>query len=133
MSQDVFIFYGTLAENIALGEASVDRERVAQVLDMVCLKEWAATLPQGIDTNMSEEGKKLSGGQRQRIGIARAIYKRVNVLLLDEATSALDNETESEINSMLLQLRKNLGNLTILSIAHRESSLKFCDRVVEIG
>lgn len=133
VSQDVFIFYGTLAENIALGEASVDRERVAQVLDMVCLKEWTATLPQGIDTNMSEEGKKLSGGQRQRIGIARAIYKRVNVLLLDEATSALDNETESEINSMLLQLRKNLGNLTILSIAHRESSLKFCDRVVEIG
>lgn len=132
VSQDVFIFYGTLAENIALGETEIDRKRIEEVLDKVCLREWVESLPEGIDTNMSEEGKRLSGGQRQRIGIARAIYRRVNVLLLDEATSALDNGTELEINNMLLQLRKSCGDLTILSIAHRESSLKFCDRVVEI-
>ncbi|MBR5857058.1 MAG: ABC transporter ATP-binding protein [Bacteroidales bacterium] len=133
VSQDVFIFQGTLAENIALGENEIDRNRVEEVLEMVCLKEWREGLAAGIDTEMSEEGKNLSGGQRQRIAIARAIYKEVDVLLLDEATSALDNATELEINRMLLQLRANYTNLTILSIAHRESSLAMCDRVVRIG
>ncbi len=133
VSQDVFIFNGTVAENIALGESDIDRERVEQVMEMVCLKEWRDGLAAGIDTVMSEEGKNLSGGQRQRIAIARAIYKKVDVLLLDEATSALDNATEMEINKMLLQLRKIYSNLTILSIAHRESSLAMCDRVVRIG
>jgi ABC-type multidrug transport system fused ATPase/permease subunit len=133
VSQDVFIFNGTVAENIALGESDIDRARVEQVIEMVCLKEWRDGLAAGIDTMMSEEGKNLSGGQRQRIAIARAIYKKVDVLLLDEATSALDNATEMEINKMLLQLRKIYSNLTILSIAHRESSLAMCDRVVRIG
>ena len=133
VSQDVFIFNGTVAENIALGESDIDRARVEQVIEMVCLKEWRDGLAAGIDTVMSEEGKNLSGGQRQRIAIARAIYKKVDVLLLDEATSALDNATEMEINKMLLQLRKIYSNLTILSIAHRESSLAMCDRVVRIG
>ena len=99
---------------------------------MVSLDEWLGGLPDGIDTVMSEEGKKLSGGQRQRIGIARALYRKVDVLLLDEATSALDNATEQEINGMLHSLRKNYNNLTILSIAHRDSSLSMCDRVVTI-
>ena len=133
VSQDVFIFNGTLAENIALGESEFDRNRVEQVLEMVCLKEWRDGLAEGIDTMMSEEGKNLSGGQRQRIAIARAIYKKVDVLLLDEATSALDNATELEINKMLLHLRSLYSNLTILSIAHRESSLAMCDRVIKIG
>ena len=133
VSQDVFIFNGTIAENIALGESEIDRARVEQVIEMVSLKEWRDTLADGIDTPMSEEGKNLSGGQRQRLAIARAIYKKVDVLLLDEATSALDNATEMEINKMLLNLRTIYTNLTILSIAHRESSLAMCSRVVRIG
>lgn len=132
VSQDVFVFHGTLAENIALGEESIDRKRVEQLIKMVSLDEWLGGLPDGIDTVMSEEGRKLSGGQRQRIGIARALYRKVDVLLLDEATSALDNATEQEINGMLHSLRKNYNNLTILSIAHRDSSLSMCDRVVTI-
>ncbi len=130
--QDVFIFNGTLAENIALGEERVDRERVEEIIGMVSLKEWRDTLADGIDTVMSEEGKKLSGGQRQRIGIARALYRKVDLLLLDEATSALDNATELEINRMLVKLREQCKGLTILTIAHRESSLLMCDRVVTI-
>ena len=132
VSQDVFVFHGTLAENIALGEESIDRKRVEQLIKMVSLDEWLGGLQDGIDTVMSEEGRKLSGGQRQRIGMARALYRKVDVLLLDEATSALDNATEQEINGMLHSLRKNYNNLTILSIAHRDSSLSMCDRVVTI-
>ena len=75
---------------------------------------------------------EFSGGQRQRIGIARALYKRVEVLLLDEATSALDNVTEKEINETLCQLKEKYKGLTILSIAHRESSLTYCERIITI-
>ena len=115
-----------------MGEERVDRERVEEIIGMVSLKEWRDTLADGIDTVMSEEGKKLSGGQRQRIGIARALYRKVDLLLLDEATSALDNATELEINRMLVKLREQCKGLTILTIAHRESSLLMCDRVVTI-
>ena len=96
------------------------------------LNEWAASLPEGTATVLSEAGSKLSGGQKQRIGIARALYKNASVLLLDEATSALDNETEKEINRTLQQLKENGEGLTILSIAHRESSLSFCERIITI-
>ena len=82
--------------------------------------------------SQAEAGGKMSGGQKQRIGIARALYKKVSVLLLDEATSALDNATEKEINTILQQLKDNHERLTILSIAHRESSLSFCDRIITI-
>ena len=81
---------------------------------------------------MSEAGAKLSGGQRQRIGIARALYKGAELLLLDEATSALDDATEKEINKTLDELRRTVAELTVLSIAHRESSLSYCDRIISI-
>ena len=74
----------------------------------------------------------MSGGQKQRIGIARALYKGATVLLLDEATSALDNATEKEINMMLMDLRESCPGLTILSIAHRESSLAYCSRIINL-
>ena len=96
------------------------------------LSKWVNSLPQGVDTLLSEAGCSLSGGQKQRVGIARALYKNASVLLLDEATSALDNETEKEINGTLKQLRECQEGLTILSIAHRESSLGFCDRIIEL-
>lgn len=131
--QEVFIFNGTLAQNIALGYADIDMERVEETLNMVSLAEWvSAELPDGLQSNLGEGGSKLSGGQKQRIGIARALYKGASVLLLDEATSALDNNTEREINLMLEDLRKKNNGLTILSIAHRESTLAYCSRIINL-
>ena len=130
--QEVFILNGTLAENIALGCEQVDYQLLEDILEKVSLGKWMKSLPNGTDTVLSEAGSQLSGGQKQRIGIARALYKKASVLLLDEATSALDNETEKEINKTLQQLKENGEVLTILSIAHRESSLNFCDRIITI-
>ena len=130
--QDVFIFDGTLAENIALGYKQVDRDKVEKTLAMVSLGSWVNSLPEGMDSVLGEAGSKLSGGQRQRIGIARALYKEADVLFLDEATSSLDNQTEMEINETLMQLRGSCSGLTIFSIAHRESSLKYCDRIITL-
>jgi ABC-type multidrug transport system fused ATPase/permease subunit len=130
--QEVFIFNGTLAENIALGCERIDYRQIDEILEKVSLGKWVKSLPDGVNTRLSEAGGKLSGGQKQRIGIARALYRKVAVLLLDEATSALDNVTEKEINRTLQQLKENNEGLTILSIAHRESSLSFCDRIITI-
>lgn len=130
--QEVFIFNGTLAENIALGCERIDYSQIDEILEKVSLDSWVKSLPDGVETRLSEAGGKLSGGQKQRIGIARALYRNVSVLLLDEATSALDNVTEKEINTTLQQLKQNNEGLTILSIAHRESSLSFCDRIITI-
>ena len=130
--QEVFIFQGSLAENIALGIQEIDTDRVLQVLQQVCLDTWLTTLPDGVDTSLGEAGSRLSGGQKQRIGIARALYKQPEVLLLDEATSALDNVTEKEINETLSRLKLDYPGLTVLSIAHRESSLAYCDRIITI-
>ncbi|MGK4077191.1 ATP-binding cassette domain-containing protein, partial [Bacteroides uniformis] len=104
-----------------------------ELLGQVCLGRWAEALPDGMDTLLGEAGGRLSGGQRQRIGIARALYKQAEVLLLDEATSALDNVTEREVNETLCQLKERYKGLTILSIAHRESSLAYCKRIITIG
>lgn len=131
--QEVFIFNGSLAENIALGCDEIDYERIEAILEKLSLGRLVKGLPEGLDTVLSEAGSKLSGGEKQRVGIARALYKNASVLLLDEATSALDNETEKEINVILQQLKDSGEGLTILSIAHRESSLGFCDRIIRIG
>ena len=131
--QEVFIFNGSLAENIALGCDEIDYERIDAILEKLSLGRLVKGLPEGLDTVLSEAGSKLSGGEKQRIGIARALYKNASVLLLDEATSALDNETEKEINGILQLLKDSGEGLTILSIAHRESSLGFCDRIIRIG
>lgn len=130
--QEVFIFNGSIAENIALGYKDIDEEKVNKVLEMVSLGDWAAALENGIQSHLGEGGGKLSGGQKQRIGIARALYKGASVLLLDEATSSLDNNTEREINEMLQELKKEIPDLTILSIAHRESTLTYCNRIINL-
>lgn len=130
--QEIFIIEGTLADNIALGQSQADRAKVMQVLEQVQLKEWADGLPQGLDTPLGEYGSRLSGGQKQRIGIARALYKDAEVLFFDEATSALDNKTEQEINHALEMLSLKHRELTLVVIAHRESSLAFCDRIFEL-
>ena len=130
--QDVFIFNGTIAENIALGYKDIDFQKVNKVLEMVSLADWTDSLPEGVQSTLGEGGGKLSGGQKQRIGIARALYKGASVLLLDEATSSLDNNTEREINEMLQELKKEIPDLTILSIAHRESTLTYCNRIINL-
>ena len=130
--QEIFIIEGTLANNIALGQSQVDLTKVMQVLEQVQLKEWADELPQGLDTPLGEYGSRLSGGQKQRIGIARALYKEAEVLFFDEATSALDNKTEQEINHALEMLSRQHRELTLIVIAHRESSLSFCDRIFDL-
>ncbi len=130
--QEVFVFNGTLAENIALGFKDIDKEKVALTLEMVSLSDWVSGLPDGLESTLGEGGGKLSGGQKQRIGIARALYKGAKVLLLDEATSSLDNNTEKEINIMLDNLRAKFNGLTVLSIAHRESTLAYCSRIINL-
>lgn len=134
VSQNVFLTDGTLLENIALGVTpeSIDHERLNRAIDMADLREFIDSLPQGVDTPAGECGNRLSGGQRQRIGIARALYKEAEVLLFDEATSSLDNDTEQNINQAIELLSRKNKELTIIVIAHRESSLDYCDRVLTI-
>lgn len=130
--QEPYIFEGTVAQNIALGKEDASPERVLEVLEKVRLLEWVNSLPDSINTTLGEGGSRLSGGQKQRIAIARALYKGARVLLLDEATSSVDIAAEREINTMLCELKSVQNDLTILSIAHRESTLAFCDRIIDL-
>lgn len=133
--QMVFIADITLAENIAFGHAAedIDHELLERVIELADLKEFVQSLPQGVNTHIGEQGCRLSGGQRQRVGIARALYKRADILVFDEATSSLDNKTEENINSAIRRLSTDNNSLTIIVIAHRESSLEYCDRVITLG
>ena len=134
VSQSVFIADSTLLENIALGSDSntVDLERINRVIELADLKEFVASLPEGIHSRIGEQGSKISGGQRQRIGIARALYKNSDILFFDEATSSLDNKTEENINNAIHNLSLKNSSLTIVIIAHRESSLEYCDRIITL-
>ena len=124
--QDIYLIDGTVKENIALGlkTEDIDDALIDKVLHMAELYDFVNALPQGMETFVGERGVKLSGGQRQRIGIARALYQQPEVLILDEATSALDNETEKSITDTILKLK---GQITIIAIAHRVSTLEQCD------
>ncbi|MBP7102844.1 MAG: ABC transporter ATP-binding protein [Bacteroidales bacterium] len=134
VSQDVFIMDTTLAQNIAmsLDDETIDREKINKILEIVKLKELVEHLPDGMNTPIREAANRLSGGEKQRIGIARALYKDAEVLFFDEATSSLDTKTESEITDSIRQLTSTYKELTILMIAHRESSLSCCDRIIDI-
>ena len=134
VSQNVFLTDGTFIDNIALGVTAenIDRERVDRAIDMADLREFIDSLPDGADTRVGECGSRLSGGQRQRIGIARALYKQADILFFDEATSSLDNDTELNINRAIEALAKRNKELTIVIIAHRDSSLEGCDRIINI-
>ena len=130
--QEVFIMNNSMLENIAIGEdaASVDIERINRAIKLASLESLVNELPNGIHTKLSERGNNLSGGQKQRIAIARAIYKGAEVLVFDEATSALDSQTEEEITNAIQQLGRE--QLTIIIIAHRYTSLKYCDRIYDL-
>lgn len=130
VSQHVFIADMTLAQNIALGDDNIDTERLNRAIELADIKEFIDSLPEGVESRIGEQGCRLSGGQRQRIGIARALYKGCDILLFDEATSSLDNHTEENINNAIRRLSTNNRELTIVVIAHRESSLEYCDRII---
>ena len=128
--QSIYLIDGSVKENIALGVApeNIDSVRVEKSLHMAELYDFVSDLPEGMETRVGERGVKLSGGQRQRIGIARALYQQPEVLILDEATSALDNDTEKSITDTILKLK---GQITIIAIAHRLSTLAECDYKIE--
>ena len=135
VSQHVFLTDSTFAANVALGcdPQRIDRRRVEEALDAARMGDFVRGLPRGIDTPVGECGCRLSGGQRQRIGIARALYRRADVLFFDEATSSLDNRTEEEVNRSIAELSARNRELTLVVIAHRDSSLEYCDRILNIG
>lgn len=129
--QSIYLTDATVRENVALGESldEIDDARVHKALAMAELDEFVNVQPKGIETMVGERGVKLSGGQRQRIGIARALYQQPEVLILDEATSALDSETEKSITDTILKFK---GQITIIAIAHRVSTLAACDFKVHL-
>lgn len=130
--QSIYLIDGSVKENIALGVApeNIDNARIEKSLHMAELYDFVSDLPEGMETRVGERGVKLSGGQRQRIGIARALYQQPEVLILDEATSALDNDTEKSITDTILKLK---GQITIIAIAHRLSTLAECDYKIEFA
>ncbi len=129
--QAIYLSDATLAENIAFGlrHKEIDLERVRRAANQAQIAQYIESDPQGYDAVVGERGVRLSGGQRQRIGIARALYRRADVLVLDEATSALDNETEQSVMEAIENLDRSL---TVLLIAHRLTTVRNCDVIVEV-
>lgn len=130
VQQDVFLFDGTIRENIAYGDLNATDEAIWEAARMAQLEELILGQPQGMDTLIGERGVKLSGGQKQRLSIARMFLKNPPILILDEATSALDTETEEAIQLALSQLAKGR---TTLVIAHRLATIKDADRIVVVA
>ena len=124
VSQDVFLFHGTVAENIAYGSSNAAPAEVMNAAKVAEAHDFVMQLPQGYETIVGERGQKLSGGQRQRIAIARAVLKNPPILILDEATSAVDNETEAAIQRSLERITVNR---TTIAIAHRLSTVRNAD------
>lgn len=132
VSQDVFLFHGTVAENIAYGSPDATEAEVIEAAKIAEAHDFIMQLPESYDTIVGERGQKLSGGQRQRIAIARAVLKNPPILILDEATSAVDNETEAAIQRSLERIT---ANRTTIAIAHRLSTVRNADciYVMEYG
>src|SRR5690625_1243824 len=129
VQQDVFLFTGTLRENIAYGKLDATDEEIYQAAKQAHMEDFIQELPAGYETEVGERGIKLSGGQKKRIAIARMFLKNPPILILDEATSALDTATESIIQEALTELAKNR---TTIIIAHRLATIKNADRIIVV-
>jgi ATP-binding cassette, subfamily B, bacterial PglK len=129
--QTIFLMDDTLERNIAFGvpDDLIDQKQLNQAIEAAQLTDLIDNLPNGMNTVLGERGIRLSGGQRQRVGIARALYHKKEILVLDEATSALDNETESLVTEAIQSLS---GTLTMIIIAHRLTTVKYCDRIYSL-
>ena len=129
VQQDVYLFDGTIGENIAYGKPGATAEEVAEAARRANIDTFIESLPQGYDTVVGERGSRLSGGQKQRVAIARVFLKNPKILILDEATSALDNESEEAVQESLEELAR--GRTTII-IAHRLSTIKHADEIATV-
>ena len=127
VQQDVYLFSGTVFENIAYGRENASRDEVIEAAKKAGAHEFISELKDGYDTYVGERGVKLSGGQKQRISIARVFLKNPQIIILDEATSALDNESEFAVARSLAKLSEGR---TTLTIAHRLSSIRNADRIL---
>ncbi|EAD6228317.1 ABC transporter ATP-binding protein [Listeria monocytogenes] len=130
VQQDVFLFSGTVRENIAYGKLDASEEEIEHVVKLAHLSKVVEEMPDGLDTIIGERGVKLSGGQKQRLAIARMFLKNPPILILDEATSALDTETEQVIQASLEELAE--GRTTLI-IAHRLATIKHADRIIVVN
>ncbi|MEK5029471.1 ABC transporter ATP-binding protein [Paenibacillus sp. FSL M7-1046] len=130
VQQDVFLFSGTIRENIAYGKLDAELPEIWEAAKRAHLEELISSLPDGMDTVIGERGVKLSGGQKQRLAIARMFLKNPPILILDEATSALDTETEAAIQQSLADL--SVGRTTLV-IAHRLTTIKNADRIIVVN
>ena len=126
VSQQPFLFHGSVLENICLGHPGADKNLVTAAMEKAGVMEIIQGLPRGLDTLVGDQGNRLSGGQKQRISLARALLHNPDILILDEATSAVDPVTEALIHDSILALRRNR---IIIAVAHRLSTLTACDRI----
>lgn len=129
VQQDIYMFWGTVRDNIAYGKPGASKEEIIQAAKLANIHDFIMSLDDGYDTMVGERGTRLSGGQKQRIAIARVFLKDPKILILDEATSALDNESERFIQASLEQLAKNR---TTIVIAHRLSTIRHADEILVI-
>ena len=127
--QETFLFHESIRNNLLRAAPSATQADLVEALQMAAADEFVANLPEGVDTIVGDRGVRLSGGERQRIALARALLRKPAFLLLDEATSALDRENEAKILSAIEKLR---GQLTILVIAHRRSTVQNADFHIEL-
>lgn len=130
VQQDVYLFCGTIRDNIAYGKPEASMEEIVDAAKKANIHDFIMSLPDGYDSYVGERGTRLSGGQKQRISIARVFLKNPPILILDEATSALDNESERWIQKSLEELAKNR---TTITIAHRLSTIRGADQILVVA